>query len=129
MRQHAAAKRRQQRDEILADKAASDDAHDTTGQLAADQFLEIAAAKGDTGLGDAVQQRDGKRESQLRHRPPVDAAGPGQLHAVPLERRQVQAVEADTVLADDLQLGKLRQHAVVNAFKADDCAIVPPQQL
>ncbi len=45
-----------------------------------------------------------------------------------VDRLDVDAVEADAVLADDAQLRHLRQHLVVDALEADDGAVVAAQQ-
>ena len=71
-----------------------------------------------------MQQRDGKRQRELGHRSAIDAASPSQLDAAARDRVDVDPVEADAVLADDLQLRQLREDRLVNALEADDRAIV-----
>ena len=118
VREDAAVERRQQPDEILADESAADDAEGAAGQLPADQFLPLAAAQRDARFRHAMQQRDRKRQRQLRHRSAIDAAGPRQLDAAPRDRLEVDAVEADAVLADHLQLRHLREHRIVDRARA-----------
>ena len=43
-------------------------------------------------------------------------------------RLDVNRVEADAVLADDLQLRHLRQDVIVDALEADDGAVVAAQE-
>ena len=127
VRQHAAGERRQQRDEILPHESAADDAERAAGELMAHELFPLAVAQRDARFGHAMHERDRKGQRELRHRAAIHAAGPRQLDAAPRQRLHVDAVKANAVLADDLQLRHLRQDALVHALEPDDRAVVAAQ--
>ena len=110
VRQHAAVERRQQLDEILADKSAADDA-ERSGRSAAGRRASATAPPrsatlvSGTRCSSAIANASVSSATERRLTPPVQPS----LMPRRANRLDVDAVEADAVLADDLQLRHLRQ--------------------
>ncbi len=76
----------------------------------------------------AMEQREGERQGQLRHRTAIHASGPAELDAAPGQGVDIDAVKSHPVLADHAKVRHLCQHPFVDALQPDDGAIVTAEQ-
>ena len=118
-----AVERLQQPHDLLADMAAAVDADGAAGEeQAVLDARPLAGAHREVERHHVAQPHQHEAERELRDRQPVGAPGVAELHAVALQRREIDGLAAGAVFADDLEIRQRRERALVDRLEADDGA-------